>query len=278
MDWHLYILIALGLSICIVLVYSSMLDSGNKPTIYGISTPSSVETPASVPDPPYITTPIMNVDDYEYNIVFANEGERQMTQATRNLLMSSYPMDWSVQPPSSTYFEKGLANFKEAFQNPSAPIPPIYGKIDGSNMIPPDSAGAEQLERTILNTYTPKKSNELSTYDIADAKEIVDRIYSAKGKVATMKQVDTNVFTITGVIDKNPVNEPAIEEATASTEAVADAGENVIAVPEVTYSPKSMDPFFNTAERTRDGKMNYTTWTPGLERQFAPTDSMTNWY
>lgn len=255
-----------------------MHDYGNKPNIYGISTPSSIETPASVADTPYVTNPIMNVDDYEYNLVFANEGERAMTQATRNLLMSSYPMDWSVQPPSSTYFEQGLANFKEAFQNPQPPIPSVYGKIDGSNMIPPDSAGAEAQERTILNTYTPKKPNELTTYDIADAKEIVDRIYSAKGKVATLKQVDTNVFTITGINDKNPVNEPAVEESTASTSAVSDAGENVIAIPQVTYSANSKDPFFTPGEGTRDGRMNYRTWTPGLERQFAPTDSMVNWY
>ncbi len=53
---------------------------------------------------PYAKQPIDGVDDYEYSLVFKNEGDRAMTKETRDLLMSQYPMDWSTQPPSSASF------------------------------------------------------------------------------------------------------------------------------------------------------------------------------
>jgi hypothetical protein len=63
--------------------------------------------------PPYATDNIQSVDDYEYSMVFQNEGDRAMTKATRDLLMSQYPMDWTVQPPSSDLFQQGLAAYKD---------------------------------------------------------------------------------------------------------------------------------------------------------------------
>jgi hypothetical protein len=217
----------------------------------------------------------MNVDDYEYNMVASNEGERDISPATRKMLLSSYPMDWSMHPPSSTYYEQGLAAFKESFQNPS-PIPNIYRKIDGSNMIPPDLEGMELKEREMLNTYTPKNPSSLTTYDAADAKELVDKIYAAKGKKASMKQVGDNVFSITSVHDLTPP--PEEDLAPATSEASSLTGENTIVLPEITYSTKSMDPFFTPNESDRLTKTDYTAWTPGLERQFAPNQTMEHWY
>jgi hypothetical protein len=222
--------------------------------------------------------PIKKFDDYEYNLVGMNEGERDVSPATRKMLLSSYPMDWSTHPPSSAYFEKGLASYKESFTNPS-PVPKIYGKIDGSNMTPPDLDLQEAKEREILNTYVPKRPSELTTYDAADAKELVTKIYAAKGKVAAMKEVQPNVFSIMSVNDLNEKE----ELAPATHYADEGLGENTIVVPEVTYSYKSSDPFFtpsekNPDEKSRNNRIDYTQWTPGLERQFAPNKSMEYWY
>jgi hypothetical protein len=150
-------------------------------------------------------------------------------------------------------------------------------------------------EKDILATYVPKKPNELTTYDAADAKEIVDRIYGAKGLVADLKKTGDNTYTVMTTRKKDA---PVIYEAeegeedasgsqalngVASAHAPASsqptAGEAIV-VPNNVESYKGSDPFFtvNPNNRTRDGKWDYSSWTPGLERMFAPTEPQTNWY
>jgi hypothetical protein len=224
---------------------------------------------------PYATDNIMSVDDYEYNMVFQNEGDRGMTKATRNLLMSKYPMDWTVQPPSSNHFQQGLASYRESFQNPSElPAQNPYTAIDG-DMSPPGKT------EEILATYTPKKPNELTTYDAADAKDIIDKIYGAKGLVADFKQTGDNTYTIMGTRakDEKVVYEDEVSaQAPTSSQPVPSAGEFI--VPATVEHHKSVDPFFtvNPNNRSRDGKWDYASWTPGLERMFAPTEPQPNWY
>ena len=226
--------------------------------------------------PPFTIAPINEVDDYEYNLVFQNEGTKPMTKANRDLLMSAYPMDWSTHPPSSSVFEQGKAEFFNDLamksQIPQTGNP--YARIEGFETLPPAS------EKEILATYMPKKPQELTTYDAADAKEIIDKIYSARGQIADMKQssADSNVFVITGVRNKaSPINyEP---DAEASDGPVKAAGENTIEAPVIyTSENQGLDPFFTPGDTTRDGKWDYTRFTPGLERSFAPNQPMQNWY
>lgn len=223
---------------------------------------------------PYAKEPIDGVDDYEYSMVFKNEGDRAMTKETRDLLMSQYPMDWSTQPPSSAKFQSGLATFKESFANQTTePFPTIFS----SSMVPPDSLSAEMKEREVLATYVPKKAQELSTYDVEDAKELIDKIYAAKGQKASYKQTGKNQFTI---MDVRPLNEkPQFEDdyVLASSEAVKSAGEETIVVPEVARNSIA-DPFFTPGAQARDRPWDYTRWTPGLERMFSPTAPQKNWY
>lgn len=238
-----------------------------------------MEDPAN---PPYATQGINSVDDYEYNLVFRNEGDRAMTKETRDFLMSSYPKDWSTNPPSSELFQEGLAAFKESFvgcSNITKSNP--YKEVDGSNMTPPDYNKLDAQEKEVLATYVPKKPGELTTYDAEDAKEIIDRIYKAKGLIPDVKQTDENVFTIMGTrsasasSDAEEGEEPLPDHAVASQDAVVSSGE----IPVTMTEPKVRDRFFtNPQERTRDGKWDYTSWTPGLERMFAPTDPQKNWY
>jgi hypothetical protein len=237
--------------------------------------------------PPYSIDPINSVDDYEYNLVFKGEGDKTMTKATRDILMSAYPKDWSTHPPSSELFQQGLAEFKEGFQNaPSPQKGNPYKEVDGNNMTPPDSRAAEEAERDILATYVPKKPGELTTYDLDDAEEIVKRIYNAKGLVPDVKRMDNNVITIMGT---RKVGEALIYEdeyidasgaAPTGSDAIKEVGEGTINVPVnmETLGPK--DPFFtpSSKSRERDEKWDYASWTPGLERMFAPTESQEKWY
>jgi hypothetical protein len=235
-----------------------------------------------VADPPFVTAPINSVDDYEYNLVFQNEGDRGITKAQKDSLMRAYPMDWTVQPPSSSAFQKGLADYKESFQSGQHPQPQAvnpYKGIDGENMTPPDTLSEEKKEREILATYVPKKPQELTTYDASDAKELIHRIYDAKGLVADYQEVKPGVFAVTGTRRKDEKVVYEDEVAPASEAAVPQAGENTLVVPPAAMEYNSgLDPFFTPGEKTRDGKWNYTQWTPGLERMFAPTEPRTNWY
>jgi hypothetical protein len=204
--------------------------------------------------------------------------------------MSAYPIDWSTQPPSSDLFQQGLAAYKESFTNPTHTNPLTqnpYKSVDGTAMTPPDYDAVEHGEKDILATYIPKKPGDLTTYDAADAKDLVDKIYKAKGLVPQLRKTGNNVFTIVGT---HKINEKVVYEdeatlqdasgshAPTSSVAVASAGEGTIAVPKSVSDYTTVDPFFTPSEKTRDGKWDYTSWTPGLERMFAPTDPQVNWY
>jgi hypothetical protein len=60
------------------------------------------------------------------------------------------------------------------------------------------------------------------------------------------------------------------------------AGEQRISVPPTAYdTAAARDPFYDPAAPSggsRQGKWNYQSWTPGLERMFAPTNAKENWY
>jgi hypothetical protein len=243
------------------------------------NSPESTQIPESpiTVNPPFTIAPINQVDDYEHTLIFKNEGEKGLTKANRDLLMSSYPMDWSTHPPSSSVFEQGRADFVNNLdiqrQTPQTGPNP-YAQLEGFEMIPPVT------EKEALSTYVPKKPQNLTTYDAADAKEIIDRIYSAKGLIADMKPstANSNVFIITGVRNKgSPVTyEP---DAQVSTTPNTSAGENTIDAPVIyTSENQGLDPFFTPGDSTRDGKWDYTRFTPGLERSFAPNQPMQNWY
>jgi hypothetical protein len=231
---------------------------------------------------PYAQTPIQNVDDYEYSMIFKNEGDRAMTKKTRDFLMSQYPKDWSVQPPSSDLFQQGLQAYNEGFED--APRPPTkrYDSINGTAMAPPDQEAQERREQEILNTYVPKDPQSLTTYSADDAKVLIEKIYTAKGLKPTYKQTGDNQFQIISTTPLDKVityeDDPAAPlEAPTSQGPVTAAGEETIVVPEI-HPTGGLDPFYTPGEQTRDGRWNYTQFTPGLERMFAPTEPMSKWY
>ena len=55
--------------------------------------------------------------------------------------------------------------------------------------------------------------------------------------------------------------------------------EEVIEVPYTAADVAAgLDPFFQARNSVRDGKYDYYQWTPGLERMFAPTYPIKEWY
>jgi len=239
--------------------------------------------PIVSPDGPYSTDSINSVDDYEYNAVFENENDKEITKKLRNKLMSQYPMSWTVQPPSSKYFQAGM---KEGFEADIAGAPldisgveKVYSAVTGSATAPPDMDSIEEKEREIVKTYVPKNANDLKTYDVEDAYKLIQDMYNVKGLIPQVKHdKDTNVYEIVGTRRKD---EKIIyeDEGVVSNDAVPENGEGVVKVPQAaTDMLKDSDPFYNTAQRTRQGKFDYTKFTPGLERTFAPTYPLSQWY
>ena len=229
---------------------------------------------------PFYDKPINSLDDYEYNMVFENENDREITEETRNKLMSQYPMDWTTQPPSSTQFNEGIQ--KEENKKPQKLDTSMYANVENTNMTPPDLDRVELKERKALKTYVPKGPRDMSTYNIDDAYAVIKNMYDVKGLIPEIEhKKDTNIYEIVGTRNKNEKieYEDDLADGVASEEAVTNQNESTTEVPQATrdYLYDS-DPFYNTANRTRTGRNDYTKWTPGLERQFAPTYSTSQWY
>ena len=228
---------------------------------------------------PFLTDPINSLDDYEYNLVFQNEGSREISQQSKNALTSAYPMDWSALPPASAVFQAGKSDMEQA--RPSDPIPTdTYKAIEAASLNPPDNDEIEEEEKKILATYAPKHAGDLTTYNVEDAKELIQKIYGAKGQVAEIVEKPNNVYEVVGVQSKNPKvrfeDEPA--EAAGGQMYNNPTSFNTIAVPQAAADTSAaLDPFYEPRNGVRASKANYTQWTPGLERMFAPTYPKTNW-
>ena len=247
--------------------------------------PTTVETTSVELPPvevPYTKEPINSLDDFELNSVYQNENDKAMSKELRNKLMSQMPMDWSGYPPSSSQFQAGL---RESFQNATPTVPDDakpYDTVSGSNMEPPDMTAAQQEEKKILQTYKPKFPPTGTTYNPKDAEALIKKLYDAKGEIPTVKHKEgTNVYEIVGTRrkDEKVVYEDEEAEAEATDEANPSAGESTIAVPKA-VSDKSFEPPSGggVPVKTKKNNWDYTAWTPGLERMFAPTSPQQNWY
>lgn len=246
-------------------------------------TPDVTDAEGEAVEVPYAEKPINSIDDYEYNLVFQNESDKALTKAQRNKLMAQYPMDWSGYPPSSAQFQAGL---RESFENASPTVPDDakpYKSITGSAMMPPDTGAVEAEERKILMTYKPTFPPDPTSYDPDDVYDVVKKIYKAKGLEPEIKRRgDSNVYDI---VNTRKIGEKVLFEdevapaAPASTGAVAVAGEGVAQGPSMVADALAPDRFFEEGVKSsRTNKWDYTAWTPGLERMFAPTESKSNWY
>lgn len=237
------------------------------------------EVPLTAVEVPYTQTPINDLGDYdELNTVYQNESDTPLSKALRDKLMSQYPMDWSGYPPSSSQFQAGL---RESFENakPTVPDDPKpFENISGDLMQPPDMSEMERKEKAILQTYKPKFPPNPTTYDSRDANEIIKQIYDLKGVIPDVRHKDgTNVYEIVGVRKKD-------EKVLFEDEAEVTPGPNTSAMESTTRGPQAArDVFFDSGSsavqtKDRSNKWNYTSWTPGLERMFAPTEPQQQWY
>jgi hypothetical protein len=214
------------------------------------------------------------LDEEEYDMVYQNESDRELSTDLRNKLMSQRPMEWSGLPPSSSQFQAGL---RESFQNASMTVPDsakLFMDVNGDNMVPPDTDSMEMEERKILQTYKPPTAADLDSYSAEeDPEKMIRRIYKTKGLIPTIAHKEgTNVYEIVGVRTKDEKIVYEDEEAPASTGPVRGAGEANIVVPAVAYDTAALkDVYYDTnpSGRVRTGKWDFHSWTPGLDQMFS---------
>jgi hypothetical protein len=238
-------------------------------------------------DKPYMTRPINDVDDYEYNHIFRSEGDRELSKATINKLTAQYPLDWSGLPPSAMRFQEGFKQQQEAYAN-APPVPEgvnPFNEIDGSSLTPPDTSAIEMEERKILSTYVSKPPVPPAEYNIEDAKQLIDKIYEKKNLIADVKVRDNNVYEVIGtrrkdekIVYEGDDYQEESEAPVVGTEAVKVAMEDQITIPQKASDiAAGLDPYYTPNTSTRTGRWDYMRWTPGLERMFAPTYPTQDW-
>lgn len=238
----------------------------------------------SLPEKPYLMNPINDLDDYELSLVFQNQGSKVDSRKQLSDAMTRYPMDWSSQPPNSQYFQDNQAEFEKqnAEQQSNPPDTSMYKEINGSDMKPPNTEAVDEEEKKILQTYKPETSKGLLEYSVDDVKALLEKVYTRKGlvPVITKSNQGQNVWEITELKEKNPKIVWAEEvEKETQREAQKQRGEDIIEVPYTAQDVAAgLDPFFQARNTVRDGKFDYTQWTPGLERMFAPTYPIKEWY
>ncbi len=230
---------------------------------------------------PYVKDRVLDVDDYEYNLVFQQEGDREISKALYNKLQSQYPLDWSTQPPSSAHFQAGVQKLKESFK--ASPVsetgPNPYREINADALTPPDTTVAQMEERKLLQLYKPAKTDSLGTYQLDDADALIKRIYDAKGLIPEVVKKDGNVYEVIGTRRKDEKIVYEDENPPAQRAPVEAAGEGTITVPATAVDTAAgLDPFFTPSASTHIGRWDYTKFTPGLERMFAPTYPTVEWY
>jgi len=231
---------------------------------------------------PYTVDPINSLDQYELEAVFNNEGDKELSQQQINQMTRRYPLDWVNYPPNASKFQSGQAKYIEGFSSKASAedLEEPFKDIGDGNLTPPDTIALEKQERKILATYQPKKAGDLTTYDLDDAEQLIANIYKPKGLVPEVVRKEGNVFEVVRTRSvKNEVQyEDDLPDAPASSQPNVAAGEANIEVPPVALeTAAARDPFYEPTTSTRADRSDYTKWTPGLERMFAPTNTMSSW-
>lgn len=262
----------------VVLIGYLILYLSSRKYLEAFSTAPKSETRLAPPEKPYSKQPIDSLDQYELSSVYQNQGTKEASQEQLNQAMARYPMDWSQQGQGSQHYQEQAAQYKD-----EKPVDG-YRPSDPTEMMLPDSAQQEAEERKILQTYKPEKSANLLNYSVDDVKTLVEKLFAKRGQVADVvpSKQGHNVWEITEVREKNPKivweDDPAALAAMGERDKMIARREETIDVPyTVSDLAAGLDPFFQKGQSARDGRFDYTQWTPGLERMFAPTHPIKEW-
>lgn len=282
-DWiNAKVVSIVGLCVVLLVVVSGVISKPSKKTQGFTDTKKVVLDTSTNSMFPYTTEPIRNLDQYELESVFINEGDRELKKQQINQMTRRYPLDWTNYPPNSSKFQSEQAKYIEGFSSDSSAenLNKPYKDIGIGNLTPPDTRSIEREERAIISTYQPKKAESMTTYNAYDAQQLLEQIYEPKGLVPTVIRKKDNVFEIVNTRSlKDKIEyEDELPDAPTNTSSGIGPGDATIEVPPTaTEVAAGRDPFYEPTTSTRSSRTDYMRWTPGLERMFAPTYPTTDW-
>jgi hypothetical protein len=196
---------------------------------------------------------------------FASCGARERRQGFRSRKAEGFigAMNGGEGADAGAYKDKGDNN---------------YSAIDGSKFEMIDQDKLEAEERKILQTFQPTRSgSEIGSYNPDDVAELLDSYYSKQGKQASYYKREDGTYEVFEVTDLEP--EIVYEDGEQQPDRADGDMTNQIDVPGgVTRYAATLDPFYEPRQTTRPNRSDYTAWTPGLERMFAPTEPKESWY
>ena len=239
----------------------------------------------------YILTPGLsniNPDETEANVVAEQEGVygKEASDMVKNSRRNQRQFDYPQLPPVSLTRQIQQAQYNIHKSQPAPLKTEGFRNIEGDKFALPDYDKLEEEEKKILATYKPKNSKDLLQYSIEDSEELIKKIYDSKGLVPSYNQRPDGIWEVYETMEKNPKivweDEVNVERyAGEEVRGLAPVGsiEQTINVP--TYPntlAAGLDPFFEPRTSLRPGRNDYTRWTPGLERMFAPTNEAAAWY
>jgi hypothetical protein len=241
----------------------------------------------------YALTPIKKLDDYEYSRIFEVEKDKrnQLERTTINSLTAQRQWDWSQLPFNSDFRagQEGFMNKRRMEGFTETVTEPFYSSISGDDGAPEDTVEIDEREQAILQQYAPKKTEELMNHDKADVEVLVKKLYENDPDWEPVLEKKNGIdFEVTGLVPKRKKSDGEFEDERIPT--IAEAIETGLTdrKVETTITPgfdpvQRQDPYFDKGgvidyDGDRFFKYdNFSKWTPGLERMFAPTFDQNDW-
>lgn len=237
----------------------------------------------------YAKTPIDKLDDYEYTRVFQSENNLRnaLTEETKSDLMNKHTLDWANLPFNAEKRAKKEDEFvagrkDTAYQDPETGA--FFKNVEGNNVEPPDMDAAKQREDNVLSAYQP---TDISTHTVGNEMLTVAQIVNAAYKndpnwEPVIRKTSDYQWEVTELRPKE--KKEKYEDEKSKDLAFAQSRGETLPPPSISIDDRMRnDPYFDkSGVGDRDnGKFwkydDFTKWTPGLERMFAPTLTNKEW-
>lgn len=250
-----------------------------------------LDTRSSEYETPSAQTSIDKLDDYEYSRVFQLERTSRNTplqKETKDKLLSQRILDWANLPFNSEDRASAEKEFiagrmEDIHQEPKSGV--FFKNMESTDTVfPPDEEALKMREKAILAAYRPTEPG----------KHVIDNETEQVAKL--VHDVYANDPNWEPVVEKTGPNSWAVKELrpkarkeqwASETPSVTEARSQGLITPQADiqiYDRQMDDPYFDkrgVVDVDNDKFWNYrefNKWTPGLERMFAPTNDVKEWY
>lgn len=231
----------------------------------------SIAYVAGIRDRAYDTNPINDTYDYDDTPELVQMQESVAAKGGAvgaSSTADQIARDWSSYPQSASKFATG-----------AAAMPPVdqLTLLQSTAAFPPDQEKQELAERAAIKEYGPRSAVSYWETPLEEVQKLVEATNTDSHFKPEVSRVGPNQFEITKLIPV--VGAPGASLAAAGVRDTRDASVEVAApVVAQTVPP---DPLFEEGSRatgTVFSWSDFTKWTPGLERAFAPSRPLENWY